>query len=771
MELGLDLRIAGRKEAQKALTGTADDVKAIGAAAEEVQEKSGRAQRALSGIGRTVRSGARAAGGAMLSLAGSAARVGAVAVPALAGIGAAGFVVGVKVAAGAEQAQISFETMLGSGEKARSFLGELQAFAAKTPFEFTDLQTAASSLISVGIESDKVIPIMTSLGNATSGMGTGAEGVKRATVALQQMSAAGKITGEDLNQLRDAGVPVFDLLTAATGKTTAEIANMAAKGKLGREELDQLMKSLETGNGLERFTGLMDKQSLSLSGRWSTFLDTLHMGLGTVAAPWLPVLGTGLDHLVSVTQRFLSIAAAGSAKLAAATPGWVAAFTGGLNVADIKSRAVAAGLGSVQLKAIPVAAIVTRIGRFLHGAAVFALDLVTAIRSGAPSGEGVANAAQRIGSGLRAAAGFAHDLLVGLSGGKDSSAALAGAGEKIGSTLRSAGAAIGGADWGGFFSAIAGQLPAINSGMSVLGTVTGFLSQHLDTLAKWMPVIIGAFIVMKVAQSAQAVAMVASIPLRIAETGATVLNAAAMRQLAWAINAANGNTRAGILVRIRDTVVQGAQRVATLATAVATRVASAATRGAALAQRVLNAAMRANPIGLVITAILLLVSGIVWFATKTKAGRAATQFLWEGLKTLWGWAKKTGGAIKVWLVDKIVGLISKGRELIGVLKNIPGVGTLISGAESIAGAVLPGRASGGPVSAGQPYVVGERRPELFVPHADGTVLPRVPTSGDVAGSMADAVSSGRPLVVQVQVDRRTLAETTVDGLRVMAARK
>ena len=39
---------------------------------------------------------------------------------------------------------------------------------------------------------------MTSLGNATSGMGTGSEGVQRATVALQQMAAAGRITGEDL---------------------------------------------------------------------------------------------------------------------------------------------------------------------------------------------------------------------------------------------------------------------------------------------------------------------------------------------------------------------------------------------------------------------------------------------------------------------------------------------------------------------------------------------------------------------------------------------
>jgi tape measure domain-containing protein len=37
--------------------------------------------------------------------------------------------------------------------------------------------------------------------------------------------------------------------------------------------------------------------------------------------------------------------------------------------------------------------------------------------------------------------------------------------------------------------------------------------------------------------------------------------------------------------------------------------------------------------------------------------------------------------------------------------------------------------SGGPVSAGQPYIVGERRPELFVPSSSGYIMPSVPTAG------------------------------------------
>lgn len=45
---------------------------------------------------------------------------------------------------------------------------------------------------------------------------------------------------------------------------------------------------------------------------------------------------------------------------------------------------------------------------------------------------------------------------------------------------------------------------------------------------------------------------------------------------------------------------------------------------------------------------------------------------------------------------------------------------------------VPGRATGGPVSAGKPYVVGEKRPELFVPNTSGRIIPRVP-NGIAAG--------------------------------------
>lgn len=263
-----------RTSVLKELRGVDSDAGAVGTSSGNAF--TGAFSRAISGAGQALASVLKVGAGA-----------------ALAGITAAG-AVGVKTAAQLETAQIGFTTMLGSGEKAQAFLKDLTNFAAKTPFELPGLQQSASQLVATGIATEKVIPIMTTLGNITSGMGTGSEGIQRAVVAIQQMNAAQKISAEDLNQLRDAGVPVYELLSKATGKSTQQIAAMAQAGKLGKKELDALMATLESGVGLERFNGLMEKQSQSLSGLWSTAVDTFSIGMATAIEPVIPLLKEGL---------------------------------------------------------------------------------------------------------------------------------------------------------------------------------------------------------------------------------------------------------------------------------------------------------------------------------------------------------------------------------------------------------------------------------------------------------------------------------------------
>lgn len=238
------------------------------------------------------------------------------AVAAVAAATAAAFAVvaktGIQAAAANESAAVSFEVLLGSAEKAKSFMEELREFAQTTPFEFSELQGTASQLLAVGIAAKDIVPILTSLGNSTAAMGTGSDGIRRAVVALQQMNSAQKITAQDLNQLREAGVPVFELLANATGKTTREISKMREAGELGRRELDLLMASLVSGEGLERFDGLLQKQSKTFEGMISNLKDITTQQLAGLFTPMLegfkgllPAITPAIDRLGTAATGIL----------------------------------------------------------------------------------------------------------------------------------------------------------------------------------------------------------------------------------------------------------------------------------------------------------------------------------------------------------------------------------------------------------------------------------------------------------------------------------
>jgi len=216
-------------------------------------------------------------------LSGALAGAAKVATAAMVGIGAAaGF--GVKIAAENQTATIAFETMLGSAEKAKVFLDELAAFAAKTPFELPGLREAASRLVAVGVETNKVIPLMSALGDATSAMGTGAEGIDRAVTALTQMQQKGKVTGEEMLQLAEAGVPAWDALATKLGVDVAKAQEMVSAGQV---KVNDLMAAIETraGPAFQKVQGMMEKQSATLTGLFSTLKDTVGQQLGTLAQP------------------------------------------------------------------------------------------------------------------------------------------------------------------------------------------------------------------------------------------------------------------------------------------------------------------------------------------------------------------------------------------------------------------------------------------------------------------------------------------------------
>lgn len=172
-----------------------------------------------------------------------------------------------------DNASIAFGQFLGGTEKAGKFLRNLQKFAAKTPFEFPELIASSKTLLAFGIRGDDVIDIMTTLGDAAALTGASVEDL---TVIWGQMAAKGKVSNEELMQLTEAGIPAYQLLATAMGKTVAQVQKMAEKGQLlSGKTLPILQAKLD-----KTFGGGMAKQAGTLSGKLSTIKDTLS-GFGT----------------------------------------------------------------------------------------------------------------------------------------------------------------------------------------------------------------------------------------------------------------------------------------------------------------------------------------------------------------------------------------------------------------------------------------------------------------------------------------------------------
>lgn len=169
-----------------------------------------------------------------------------------------------------EQYTTSLEVMLGSASKASAMIEKMRDFAAKTPLTLENVISGGSLLMSYGVDESNLIDTMTKLGDLARG---NAEKMDRITLAYGQMLAKGKVTGEELMQMTEAGVPLQTSLAESIGVTGEEFSKMVSAGKVGIDDLNKAITGLTTGNG--KFAGMMEKQSQTMQGMLSTLLDNI----------------------------------------------------------------------------------------------------------------------------------------------------------------------------------------------------------------------------------------------------------------------------------------------------------------------------------------------------------------------------------------------------------------------------------------------------------------------------------------------------------------
>lgn len=176
----------------------------------------------------------------------------------------------IQAAAQMRQYEIAFQTMLKSAEAGTQMLRDLQQFAAETPFDVPGVVSAGQQLMAFGFKAEEIIPMLTNLGDAASGLGLGTEGVSRLAYALGQMQTSGKLNAQDMMQLTSAGISAWDMLARAAGKTVAEMKDLCSKGAIDSKAAVQ---TIVAGMN-EQFGGMMAKTSDEVAGLLANIEET-----------------------------------------------------------------------------------------------------------------------------------------------------------------------------------------------------------------------------------------------------------------------------------------------------------------------------------------------------------------------------------------------------------------------------------------------------------------------------------------------------------------
>lgn len=196
-----------------------------------------------------------------------------------------------------EQTRIAFEVLIGNAEKANEVLKELREYASKTPLEFTTLQESAKILLNYNISAKEIIPTLKMLGDISGG---NAEKLRSLTLAFAQVQSTGRLTGQDLLQLINAGFNPLQAIAEKTGKTIAELKNEMEKGNISAEQIKQAFIDVTSEGG--RFYGMLEKQSFTLGGKLSNLKDSiskLQIATGEF-------IGKALSPLLDIISKLIS---------------------------------------------------------------------------------------------------------------------------------------------------------------------------------------------------------------------------------------------------------------------------------------------------------------------------------------------------------------------------------------------------------------------------------------------------------------------------------
>lgn len=269
-----------------------------------------------------------------------------------------------------QQLEISFKTMLGSGEQANELIAQLAQTAASTPFDLQGIASSAKNMLAYGFAADQVNETIVRLGNVAAGL---SQPLGDIVYLYGSLRASGRVTNIDIRQFANRGIPIYEELAKVLGKSVSEINSLVSAGKVGFSDIEQAFQNMTNKGG--KFYNLMQAQSESLTGQISNLQDNIDMMFNELGKASEGVLSSGVKAVAYLVENYEKIGKVIAGLIVtygvyrtavitniALTKGWTAAtqadtIARGLNALSIKSLTAATNRLTAAMLANPYGAI------------------------------------------------------------------------------------------------------------------------------------------------------------------------------------------------------------------------------------------------------------------------------------------------------------------------------------------------------------------------------------------------------------------------------
>ena len=197
--------------------------------------------------------------------------------------------------------QTAIETMVGK-DVASGLMTQLKEMAKISPLTLTDMVNAEKMMLGFNIQAEDTVRYLQALSDIS--MGDSVK-FKSLTLAFSQMSAAGKLMGQDLNQMINAGFNPLQIIAEKTGKSIATLKDEMSKGAVSAEMVQQAFIDATSAGG--KFYQMSENASKTINGQLSMMQDALDNAFNEMGQASEGVIMEGIQLTTTLIQNYETV--------------------------------------------------------------------------------------------------------------------------------------------------------------------------------------------------------------------------------------------------------------------------------------------------------------------------------------------------------------------------------------------------------------------------------------------------------------------------------